>query len=883
MAFPTNANQVQAFAGALYGVQVGATTLAQVTNDIQAAGGLTNALNGYYSSSFGSKTTASVASTVAANLGLTGTTASSATDYITGQLNAAPAAGRGAVIANILNLFSGLTADATYGTAATAWNAKVDVAAAYKGTSDVAIGTVVASASSVFALTTNSDAPGSTAPAVNTFGTTADDTYSATFSTAAGADNGTLNNADSIDGQAGTDTLNIRIVAAGGSASSTAGNAAAAADSRAPAIANVEKIQVTNIATGTNAANYSGNSTSFATAIATLNLTGVTGLTEVGVKDSASTTSWTEFAGVANGTRLVINNGDGNQAFNMAGATSRTGTADALNLTISNGSGTSAARSTIGVYATLGSAAAAGATAVEDATYETLNIATTGAASFADVRIGASTTGYVTTVTVTGDGAGAATTGYALDLGQTGTTTSAFGVAKIINASGMTGTGGLYIRTANAADLTFTGSAQNDRLDIGAIANLTVNDKITFAGGTDTLGISDASPAVSAASKALIVATGAEQLAFTSATFSGDSVSSYTGGPTTFIVDTAHTATSVAFTGVSSATTIRLPADITGTVGANGANGGNAGVAGTAALTLTGASVGTVANLALTGGTDLIGGGTGSGTASSAGAVGVEAIAFGGSVSTLVINSTGTTVNTITGAAASAANTAGNGANGGVGIANGTSVVNVTITGTQNLSIQGGAGTAGVGNGATSGVTGHGFSGAVNVNAADFTGRLQTSLSASADVLTLGSGGSRIDSSAGADSLTLGSGVDQITISLAASSLSGGANNDTVTGFTAGTDKFIVAAVPAIVSQGAAFTAAGTGTLATDIGSALTAGGLTIAVQDAAIVTITGIGAGTYLIYNDATAGYSSTADTVVRLVGTVGTLTTADFAIAYA
>ena len=873
MTFRTNALKVQAFAGALFGVQVGTTTMAQVNADITSNGGLANTLNGYYASSFGSVANATVAASVAANLGLTGDALASGTAYITAQLNGAAAGARGAVISNILDLFAGLASDATFGAAATAWNTRVTSANEYTGAANVAMGSTVGQGTP-FSLTTGVD---------TLIGSVGDDTFSSTFGTAAGVDNGTLNSTDTITAGAGTnDTLNIRVVTAGGSSSSTANNAAAVQDARVPVITGVEKIQVTNIATGTNAANYAGNNTSFATAIATLNLTGVTGLTEVGMRDSTSTTSWTEFSGVANGTRLVLNNADGNQAFNMAGAASRTGSTDALSLTISNGSGASTARSVVSVLSTLGSATAAAGTAVEDATYEVLNIATSGAASFADVRIGNSTTGLLTAVTVTGDGTGAATTGYALDLNQTGATTSAFGVVRTIDATGMTGTGGLYIRTANTADLTFRGSAQNDRLDIGAIANLTVNDRITFGGGIDTLGISDASPSVSAASKALIVATGAEQLAFTSATFSGDSLASYTAGPTTFIVDTAHTATTVAFTGVSSAHNIRLPVDITGTVGANNAAG--VGATGSNALTLTGAVVGTNAKLFLAGGADLIGGGTGTSAANNNGGAGGDAVGFGGSISSLTIDSTGTSINTITGAAAGAANGAGNGANGGVGIANGTAVVNVTITGTQNLSILGGAGTAaGTGNGATAGVTGMGFSGATSVDASAFTGRLQTSLSSGADVLTLGSGGSRIDSSAGADSLTLGSGVDQITIALAASSLNGGSNFDTVTGFSAGSDKFIVAAVPAIVSQGAAFTAAGTGTLATDIGSALTAGGLTLAVQDAAIVTITGIGAGTYLIYNDATAGYAAAADTVVRLVGTVGTLTTADFAIAYA
>jgi S-layer protein len=157
MAFPTSANQVQAFSGAMYGLQIGSVTMAQINNDITAYGGLNNALNSYYTASFGSATTASVATTVATNLGLTGDSLTAGTAYITAQLNAAAAGARGAVIANTLNLFSGLASDATFGAAATAWNAKVDLAAAYTGSTNVAIGSVVVAAGEEFLLTAGID------------------------------------------------------------------------------------------------------------------------------------------------------------------------------------------------------------------------------------------------------------------------------------------------------------------------------------------------------------------------------------------------------------------------------------------------------------------------------------------------------------------------------------------------------------------------------------------------------------------------------------------------------------------------------------------------------------------------------------------------------
>lgn len=196
MSFRTNALKVQAFAGAVYGIQVGTTTMAQINADITSAGGLSNALNGYYTSSFGSVANATVATTVATNLGLTGDALTSGAAYITAELNAAAPAARGAVISNILDLFAGLASDATFGAAATAYNTKVDAAVAYTGTANVAIGSTV-NTGTVFTLTTSADL---------LTGTAANDTFSAPDAAAGGA---AWTLGDELNGGAGTDTLKI--------------------------------------------------------------------------------------------------------------------------------------------------------------------------------------------------------------------------------------------------------------------------------------------------------------------------------------------------------------------------------------------------------------------------------------------------------------------------------------------------------------------------------------------------------------------------------------------------------------------------------------------------------------------------------------------------
>ncbi len=237
--FPTNASQVQAFAGALYGIQVGTTTMAQVNADIAANGGLASTLNSYYSATFGGVATSTVAATVAANLGLTGDALASGTAYVEAQLNAVAAGARGAVISSIVNLFGTLSADATFGAAATAWNAKVAVAAAYTGAANVAVGTEVV-ASSVFTLTAGVD---------NVPGTAGNDTIN--------AEDTTLTALDVINGGAGNDVMNL-LDLNGGSILSTSAT-----------IASVETINVRS------AGNVGGNN---ALDFSASNITGLTNL-----------------------------------------------------------------------------------------------------------------------------------------------------------------------------------------------------------------------------------------------------------------------------------------------------------------------------------------------------------------------------------------------------------------------------------------------------------------------------------------------------------------------------------------------------------------------------------------------------------------------------
>jgi hypothetical protein len=216
----TNAVQVARFANALYGIKLGSVTNAAVNADI-ASIGLTSSVNAYYNYSFGSMTTAAVASVILGNLGLSGNAAAQA--YVEGQLNAAGSA-KGAAVLTMLNEFSNMTSDATFGAAATAWNSKIVEAQAYTASNAVDVATSAATAGQTFTLTTSTD----------TFnGGAGDDTVSSNHLTWA--------NDDILNGGAGTDTLTLLNTGA--------------TVSRAPAIlTGFENIQVTSSTGATSSA-----------------------------------------------------------------------------------------------------------------------------------------------------------------------------------------------------------------------------------------------------------------------------------------------------------------------------------------------------------------------------------------------------------------------------------------------------------------------------------------------------------------------------------------------------------------------------------------------------------------------------------------------------
>jgi hypothetical protein len=437
MSFRTNAVKVQAFAGAMFGVQVGTTTMAQINADITSSGGLANALNAYYTSSFGNATTASVAATVAANLGLTGDALASGTAYITAQLNGAAAGARGSVISTILDQFAGLASDATFGAAATAYNAKIATAVAYTGTTNVAIGTVVA-ANSVFTLSTGTDSPA---------GTDGNDTFLGTAATTGG----TFNAADVINGGNGTDVLNLTL-------DILAANSVSGATTNSVETINVRNVsgQAQTIAAG----NFTG-ATSFTSdrSVGQLDLTGLVAGQAVGVAGNGSVTNgdfnFTHGATVASGT-INISGGT------TAGAITQIGAGITSNTINSSG-----AANTVGVITLSG----------------TVNKSLTinAASPLAATSIGGLTAGA--TITVSGDAAATAT--------NVGVTLGALDAdVTTLNAGGLT-VGGVSATLNASTTIAVTGGAGNDRITTGAaLTTGTVNagagsaDRLTLAADT---------------------------------------------------------------------------------------------------------------------------------------------------------------------------------------------------------------------------------------------------------------------------------------------------------------------------------------------------------------------------------------------------------------
>jgi len=452
MAISTNGAIITRVTSALYGEYLSNASYTEVSSTAPAT-----LAASFLSNDFAGKTDLQIATTMLTNLGLTSITGLD--NWLSAQLTAAGSttAAKGAKIVSILNDYANLTADATYGTYATSFNAKVAaglVKSQTTGASGGAYATAdaVTASNSTFTLTTGTD---------TVTGGAGDDTINGNLGGTSGSSL-TFSSSDAINGGAGTDTLSVEHNSAGGALNF--GN-----------VTNVEKLIVVE--------------TGAATTVALPNTGGYTSL------QSVNSTYDVTFANIKSATVGVV-------ASNLAAtvdvtanyfSTTLLGTADNLSVTVES-SGTSADPMALNV--TGGTAANA---------LETLTIANQGTASYVDVDVNeANTTKLVVNATeaitlTLADGT--ANTLKTIDAsGSTAgvSVTAINSKTTITGGSGndtLTGSSGNDTINAGAGNDSLVGSAGNDSLDAGAgtdtvsLDGSTVdeNDIISGGEGTDTL------------------------------------------------------------------------------------------------------------------------------------------------------------------------------------------------------------------------------------------------------------------------------------------------------------------------------------------------------------------------------------------------------------
>ena len=523
------------------------------------------------------------------------------------------------------------------------------------------------------------------------------------------------------------------------------------------------------------------------------------------------------------------------------------------------------------------------------------------------------------TITAVGDN-----TATAMTFTGSGSTTATGALSTgLLTLTGSAATGDLDLNvSSNANNLTLTTGSGNDRVEAGTVGtNLTADDSWNLGSGTNTLVIDDTSLTAQDILDINAV-TGITNLELSTTT----AESAYDGkdiGIDSFIFAGAIT-------------------DAAGADGGAGAEAGDAGTAGTAAnnqaLSLTGVEAGDVFKIKenITGGEGGNGGagteGTGAGPAGGAGANGsvalllTEELSGAGNTATLILDGA-----TITGGAGGngGAGADGEGANknGGAGGAAGSGAIAISATTFETLNIQsitaanavagGAAGTAGEG-GAKTGTGTAGSDGAagsagasvamntngtinvtgdknldlgtvsgtdVTINASSFTGILTVTGEAGNNIITGGSKADVINGGAGQDTLTGGAGADDFTFT-AGANVTGGTPSasvfDIITDFNTGSDEIDFSAA-LTVETATATAAVGTASINSEGFASFHSADDTLAEKitavEAGIVTGTESsgdfalfthGSDTYLFIHDGTSGLANT-DALIQLKGVTG------------
>ena len=301
MAISTNGAIITRLAGALYGEYLSNASYTELKDTAPA----TAAAN-FLTNDFAGKTDLQVANTILTNLGLTSITGLN--NWLSAQLTAAgsTAAAKGAKLVSILNDYANLTTDATYGSYATSFNAKVEAGLVKSQTAGAkggayATADVVAVTNATLALTTGVD--------TTLVGGAGSDTYTASGTT--------LTAGDVLAGGEGADTLQVTTTAAAtlGAGVTSTGLEVLSATATVGDLS-IDATGLAGLTTVTNTGSTTNVAVSGLAAIPTVNVTGTSTNTTVSFA-SATTTAGTTDA-------ITVNlNGVGTAA--ASAATARTG------------------------------------------------------------------------------------------------------------------------------------------------------------------------------------------------------------------------------------------------------------------------------------------------------------------------------------------------------------------------------------------------------------------------------------------------------------------------------------------------------------------------------------------------------------------------------
>jgi len=134
MPISTNGTIIARLAGGLYNQTLSSATYDEVVSAVKTVADINTWANSLVATDFAGRTDAQIATVLLTNLGLT--SVAGLNNWVAAQITAAGASGKGAKIVSLLNDFSNLASDPTYGAAASSFNTKVDAALALSQTVD---------------------------------------------------------------------------------------------------------------------------------------------------------------------------------------------------------------------------------------------------------------------------------------------------------------------------------------------------------------------------------------------------------------------------------------------------------------------------------------------------------------------------------------------------------------------------------------------------------------------------------------------------------------------------------------------------------------------------------------------------------------------------